>query len=482
MPTVVKTWSFATDAEGLADAGGSSSIAFAYEGGDGSASAGCVKFTTAVDGLVNETEQGRKVSTADTWETWGVPGGATVTNVQVTAWKAKLADDTGLSEANDCKLTIQAVDASAVSVTDADLIGSQNITSLSWTAMSAGSLRGVISGKQTSSTPVRLELEVRLSTDDPSTSVDVRFDSIELTITYDDGTTGGAVTPPVASVVMGMPQPNFPFAGVAMGMSQPLSVVGGVGMGMPQSNFPLASVAMGMSQPVAFQAGVAMGMAQPLPVVGGVAIAMSQPLHPVGGVAMGMPQPLHFRAGVAMGMATRSRGACLCCCLNADGTPREFAHDHLSIEFNVWLASQLADVEIGAMARTPPAGFPGPGGDNNLYGYVLAFSPDGVDGVDIELRAYSDEGATIRSVASANVDWATASSKAVRWQPEDGAFKVWVDDVLVINSTDDNDEGFPAVDFLVSVYGRGDMTSTTGIHLEPPLRVLDLDIVAGLEL
>jgi hypothetical protein len=184
MPTVVKTWAFASDAEGLTDAG-VSAVAFAHLTTDGNPS-GCVRFTQATK-AVTQSERALRASTGETWESWGVPAGATVTGVQVTAWQEKLAANTKLSSHS---ISARVIGSGGASVHSAgDLLAAVALgttTDATWQAGAAGTARAVDSGAQASGTDVRLELEYSVVTSGGggSASVDQRFDQIQLTITY----------------------------------------------------------------------------------------------------------------------------------------------------------------------------------------------------------------------------------------------------------------------------------------------------------
>lgn len=182
MATVTKTWSFTSDAEGLADVG-DSAITFQKDPGDPS-----VHFAGDNSGT---TERGRRASTGETWETWGVPAGATVTDISVTDYSTrKWAVVAGQSPT----LKIRVVDSSGASVHSAGDLVNQNLGTGqdgSWVPQS-GTSRAVDSGKQASTTDVRLEIQMDFSS--ASANWDVGVDEISIQITY----TGGP-TPPTDS-------------------------------------------------------------------------------------------------------------------------------------------------------------------------------------------------------------------------------------------------------------------------------------------
>lgn len=183
MPTVVKTWAFASDAEGLSDGGNNANLAFAYMGGDGNPS-GCVRFTSTTH--ASQTEFARKSSTGDTWQTWGVPAGNIVTAVQITSWYKKLAANTRLVS-HTFKARI--INDSGTTVHSAGLIidatPNASPTDGTWQSQGAGTSRAVDATYQSDTTGVRLELEYAISTLSAGVSIDWRIDQIELTMTYE---------------------------------------------------------------------------------------------------------------------------------------------------------------------------------------------------------------------------------------------------------------------------------------------------------
>lgn len=192
MPSVTKTWTFASGAEGLADAG-NSAVTFAAQAGDGNP-ADSVKFTQGTKS-VTHTEFARRATTGETWETWGVPAGATVTDVQVTAWSERLVSNTKLSSHSIKARIIDSGGASVHAAGDLLDVALGTTTDASWQAGAAGTQRAVDSAKQASTTDVRLELEYGVTTSGGggSANVDQRFDQIELTITYSENTNRRAI-------------------------------------------------------------------------------------------------------------------------------------------------------------------------------------------------------------------------------------------------------------------------------------------------
>ena len=186
MPTVTKTFSFLTDAEGLADQA-VSGVVFAHEAGDGNP-LGSVKFTQATKSFTH-TERARRNTTGETWETWGVPAGNIVTAVQITSRAEKTASVTKLTSHS---ISMRVVDSAGVSVHPAgDLVAAVNpgtTVDTLWQTITTGTVqRAVDAAKQASSTDVRLELEYSVTTGagGGGAAVDQRFDQIVLTITHE---------------------------------------------------------------------------------------------------------------------------------------------------------------------------------------------------------------------------------------------------------------------------------------------------------
>ena len=183
-----KTWVFASDTEGLADAGNHANVSFAHEAGDGNPS-GAAEFSTSTKALSAATEFARKASTGDTWETWGVPAGATVTQVQVTAWDEKLTANTKLTSHTLKARVIGSGGGTVHSAGDLLDVAMGTTVDASWQAGAAGTARAVDAGSQAASTDVRLELQWVVTTSGGGGSADVQqdLDNIELTITYTPG-------------------------------------------------------------------------------------------------------------------------------------------------------------------------------------------------------------------------------------------------------------------------------------------------------
>jgi hypothetical protein len=182
--TTTKTWAFAADSEGLADAGNSTNLTFAAHAGDGNP-ADSIKFTTATKGQTM-TEFARRSGTGETWETWGIPSGATVTDVQITAWDEKLRANSKLSSHSIKARIIGSGGSSVHSAGDLLDVALGTTVDSSWQSPAGGTSQAVDAGSQASTTDVRLELEYTVTTTGGggSTNVDQGFDQIQLTVTY----------------------------------------------------------------------------------------------------------------------------------------------------------------------------------------------------------------------------------------------------------------------------------------------------------
>lgn len=207
MATVDKTWAFATDNEGLVDSGNSAFITAAYDPTDGTPSTGCMGFTSTRKNMSNVVEWAIKAATTDTWETWGVPSGATVTQVQCTAWYEKLASATGITGNS---FIIRVVNASGNTVHSAgDLISASPGTSAdaSWQTGSSGTARAVDASYQASTTSVRLMLRQTFSSGAGTVSIDQRYDNITIQITYTPATQN--LAPTVVGTTAGLVDPTM---------------------------------------------------------------------------------------------------------------------------------------------------------------------------------------------------------------------------------------------------------------------------------
>lgn len=193
MATVDKTWVFASDNEGLADVGDSAwTINHDTAGNPG----GSLEYgADTLSGTV--TERARRATTGETWETWGVPAGSTVTDVQVISFDSR--DWQGGSGTTSFTVKARVVNSSAATVHSAgDLYNAAVNATNVWSANGAGTSRAVDASYQASTTDVRLEVEVTV-VKSASSVTDLGLDNILLRITY---TAGGATTLPRTPVVV----------------------------------------------------------------------------------------------------------------------------------------------------------------------------------------------------------------------------------------------------------------------------------------
>ena len=188
--TVVKTWNFASSTEGLADAGNDAILTFAAETSTGSPT-NSVNFSESSKNTT-KTEFARNPSTGETWETWGVPSGATVTSIQFTSWQEYTDPSTLGPTVNNFSARI--IDSGGTSVTsgagDPIPTTAMGTGDTAWNVQSAGSSRSVDAGKQASTTDVRLELQQNVTTSGPLGILLQMYDTFELTITYTGGAAG----------------------------------------------------------------------------------------------------------------------------------------------------------------------------------------------------------------------------------------------------------------------------------------------------
>jgi hypothetical protein len=186
-PSTTKMFSWTSDDEGMVDLG-LSAITAAREAADGDP-AGCVKFTTTAV-LSGAQEQFARNVSGQTWETWGVPAGATVTAIQLIGWKYRLASNTGLTSHS---IRFQVIGPGADSVTsavnnsifDTSLSTTQNGT---WQTGTPGSSIAVNSEDQASTTDVRMYIWLHSVTTTGTVNYDFRVDELALQITSSSGT------------------------------------------------------------------------------------------------------------------------------------------------------------------------------------------------------------------------------------------------------------------------------------------------------
>lgn len=182
MTVLIKTFSFDTGPETMVNIP-ISPMVFSWLNGDSqSGVGGCVHFTTTSEGV----QEGRGQTVANTWETWGVPAGATVLSVQILQWYSKVAANTLLQTATVDGIRI--VDANGNRVySGSDPItdyGLNTSIDASWQAQGPGMQISISSSAQPATTPVQFVLDVSVDTSAGVSDVDVRLDTISLAITY----------------------------------------------------------------------------------------------------------------------------------------------------------------------------------------------------------------------------------------------------------------------------------------------------------
>lgn len=193
--TVVKTWNFLSTTEGLADAGNDAILTFAANTSTGNPT-NSVQFSESSKNTTR-TEFARNSSTGETWETWGVPAGATINSIQITAW-SETTDSTQLGVVMS-SVSFRIIGSGGTSVTSGagdpiDHISPGTGGDTVWNIMSAGSSRNVDAGSQPSTTDVRLEIEQNVRTSGPLGIMLQSYDTISLTITYTAGGGGTSAT------------------------------------------------------------------------------------------------------------------------------------------------------------------------------------------------------------------------------------------------------------------------------------------------
>ena len=180
MAVVQKTFAFATDLEGLVDQDGAgTSAVLAHEPADGNPS-GSAKYTQGTKNTT-VTDTAMQAAASQTWETWGVPAGATVNSVRVVSASRKVA---AVSKLNSHSWTVNVYNDAGTALT-ANLLSEALPTAVGgWLA--AGGLAAAQSVSQASSTNVRFGFAYTVSTSSGggSASVDARFDEIVLEIDY----------------------------------------------------------------------------------------------------------------------------------------------------------------------------------------------------------------------------------------------------------------------------------------------------------
>ena len=199
LPTVTKTWSWATTDEGFSDQGVSANITAEYVDGDGDP-ADCFRFWTQTSSLAGAAEQWLRSATTETWESLGVPPNCTVLGVQFMAARTKrpLVD-----QLTAYTLNLALVSSGGVVLTTGNLYAAaQAITQLTtWSAQAtSGAVHVPLTGTgAASNTSVRLRVQATLSTGAGAADVDIRLDEIQVKIWYEPFPQDLAVAGDIAS-------------------------------------------------------------------------------------------------------------------------------------------------------------------------------------------------------------------------------------------------------------------------------------------
>lgn len=235
MATVQKTFSFLNDAEGLVDMASSASVVFSHHSSDGNP-LGCVQFTQTAKNAIEV--EGAQQGISQSWETWGVPFGATVNTVRVVSAKYKIAGNTKL-DAHEWRIYVVDVNGAHVTDSGARLLDAILPTTLSGWVDATGMIAAqtVKADRQAYNSVVRLTIgyTVDTGTGGGSAAVDARFDEIVLEIDYtESGPEPITLTPAAVATPLGVTVPSLGFGALAL---EPVSVASGTFV-------PLSSVAV----------------------------------------------------------------------------------------------------------------------------------------------------------------------------------------------------------------------------------------------
>jgi len=186
MATVSRTFTFTSDLEGLQHLGPSADITASYNASDGDPSVGCLSAQLTGD-LASSSGNIYNPSTGETWEDWGVPAGALVTDIQVTAYNHQFVEN-NLVTAFTCQMEV--IDSYGNSVTSDDnqyiLNDNIGINGFSWAAGGSGIQRSINSNRQDSDTDVRLKIILTMSALSGNIA-GYDLDTIQITLTYTTG-------------------------------------------------------------------------------------------------------------------------------------------------------------------------------------------------------------------------------------------------------------------------------------------------------
>lgn len=172
------TFTSAAPGENLVDAGGAAGY-ITYSQVDNNA-----RFVVAVANATSMTERGQEATTTTTtWESYGVPIGKTVTQVEIVDYKKKLVANTGLSTLS---YSIELVTkTSSTRITSAGVVATVTdglIVDADWVTETGSGIKSVLSSWQPSNSTIRLQINVTETSTAPGG--EIRFDDIKLRITY----------------------------------------------------------------------------------------------------------------------------------------------------------------------------------------------------------------------------------------------------------------------------------------------------------
>lgn len=170
---------------------------FTWNGADGSPANGCIEFAST-DSFATfdldhvETPAGR------TWEYYGVPTGAVVTSVQLTAYSYKTPNFAGVIGADH---TIKMITGASTAILAGNL-AYNSASSAGWTTVGAGTQQSVLASYQASNTAVKFVIETSLNSG-AAANYKLRIDTLRVLITFTGGSLSYSVTPTTQSYLTG---------------------------------------------------------------------------------------------------------------------------------------------------------------------------------------------------------------------------------------------------------------------------------------
>lgn len=176
MATVTKTWTFLTNANGWADVGDDAGEVFSFT----DVGQQCVSFARPTSGT--SSERGR-TGTGVTWETWGVPSGATVTSIVFLATCSRNTS-TGFVSSS---LQGRVLNSSNTTILDGGDSLDSSVSGTSYVNRS-GVSRNINSSYQASTTNVKAEMTGVMQT--TSTNRAIRINRVDIEITYSTSSGG----------------------------------------------------------------------------------------------------------------------------------------------------------------------------------------------------------------------------------------------------------------------------------------------------